>query len=303
MSTLQFPTKYDDYFRLGLDSYQQQDYYKAIEYLMSAYKMKQNMEIHRFMIQCSIELEDYNEAKALFLEEKHKYLKSDEGVELYFSLLCETREWITARIILNKNPILQRQLDKLDYLEHTDAIYHKKELNKLSIKLKESLHSTVAYQIANFKQVVYLPLEQFVSLCDELLSNEHLNLLVRSDLLFTLIDLEYADTIQYLDIFEKSQDVIPVNLHDKLKHSEYQKFSYFILNHLDSKPTLREEMRILLPLIYNLLLPDIEQYMQNYQSLAYALIDELENQKKYHKNYDNDSQRLAQKIMKLLMTM
>ena len=301
MTTLQFPNTYDNFVRLGLEAYEAENYQQALTNFSQAYQLQPNFEIHQFMLRCYLSLENYDEAKKLLLEKKSSYLKSSDGLKLYFDLLCKTKEWITAHILIVQYPELHVYQEQLAFLEQDDYTYRTTYYEKLQLKLQTSLQSEPMEQLLVYKQANFLTLDLYYQIIIPLLNDQQLFLLVRAYLLDSLRALNYESEVSYLDLQQKSIQCRPSQLKERLHDTDYLALEQEIARRLAKEPHNLVQIKGLLPLIYYLLLPKPDEYLHNYQAFAAELLIQFGV---WHQAQNNDSdekiKQIISEIQKLL---
>lgn len=296
MNILQFPTSYDDYMRLGLQAYEEENYQLAIEHLTQAYKIKPTQDVHELIVRSYTCLGEYQEAKNLVIEELPKYLREDSGVELYFDLLCETNEWITAHKLVISYDILKPKIEQLKFLEKAYQMYQKNQVEGLKEDLLKSKNNSPLYQMTLWKKAKFLPLYDYLSVVKRSLVEVDLCLLVRAHLLESLHSLQIKEKVNYLDINQKILSVKLSILPTMESDDNYQIFIHETQKLIEKEPQLLQHINKLLPFVFYCLLPTPDKYLKNPKKFARIFLSRFGFDKKFYLNMTDEEKDIIDKI-------
>lgn len=272
MSTIEFPHTSDDYLRIGMNYYNEENFEQAIKYFTQAYLINNKLSSHRLIINSYQELGEYSEALDIFLENQQNYLKTSDGKELYYNLLCQNHEWLKVNIFIIENN-LSNKIDELKGLEKSDLLYRREEIKKIESEIKNINNLN---NIDLWKEAQKIPLDHYLDLVYPQLINPNLSLVIRSDLLMNLCYLEIEHPIQYLNYQDEIITVIPKNIHIDQNNKYCDQIINLLYTKLNDNPILLDSMEKYILFILECLFPDAKSVINdNLQEFIISVIDQL----------------------------
>lgn len=273
---IQLPKDYNKAFHIGVNFFNEEQYEKAIPPLEEAYHMNQSYDIHRLLVICYMEVNDWKKAKQLFCEKYHDYVSTHDGRIIYLNLLTHTHEFVTAKMFINDFKEIDQELTSfLPALQRDEEYlysYHQEQYNTLIDQLT-TLHDVYymeQYEI--IKQSLYLPVHLFVEYTIPLLTNDHIHIVIRASLLENLQRLGCNRVVPYLLFNGEIIDVVPEKLTNIMNSKSYVQLEAQIEIELAKQPDMKVILLKELPLIFSVLYPVPEQFIRNSKRFLQAML-------------------------------
>lgn len=245
--TIEFPNKQERLYYLGKQAFEKEDYLKALDYFVESYQMQSDRKINQYIVTSHLMLGNIGEAYGYMKEFEKSYQDDDVLQPLYFDVLLKRKMFLSIHKWLsqldNRNTHKQQFYQSLETAEQFWTTVDNQEYIKRLTNFQHLAEQSVAEQVMTMKEVNYLTKHDFLGLVTKgLLSEDTLSPLIRAQLVDELVQLKQDETIEMIDVYQKSHQVKIENLPRLstaiLTHPLYSSLSEYIENNEPSQEKL-----------------------------------------------------------------
>ncbi|MFC6296093.1 hypothetical protein ACFQH1_12845 [Lactiplantibacillus daoliensis] len=193
------------------------DWSAATSALEAAYQNDQNYELNLQLVTALCHTQNYTQASLLALEYETRYLESDQTADTLISCLCQSQQFIQARLSaqlrVQSAPAWLKTTQQRIFAAEQDA--ERTMAQTLTATMKQFYHLSelpVAAQIPRLTTAKHLTFAKYLTAAKFLLVDPFLHQLSRVEVLYTLKGLGVTDEVTFIWLDQTQLTLIPAKL-------------------------------------------------------------------------------------------
>ncbi|HCM90469.1 MULTISPECIES: hypothetical protein [Vagococcus] len=240
---IEMPELFERHMILGKQSFEENEYEVAREHFEEAYNLKDDIKANVYLTKSLMALELYYEAYQVMSEKKAEFLLKEEYQEIYFNLLVKTKLLLEIEKFLIVTPSFKKTEWEKKYkvTKEYELTINERKILENEKELADISNVTPVRQPEFLKKIYYLPKERFMELAKNMLLDNKISFLIKSELINQLTQLDINEPFNTVTWDGKIRTFIP-NHHLPLKkmYEENQVLNQIIEYFENSDPSLKE---------------------------------------------------------------
>lgn len=267
--------------QLGQEAMEAGDFIHALAYFQKAYQEKPSFHLNRRIVRMLMETGQYREGLEATEDWRENYLQSSKALPMYFQLLLQNQQFITAHKLLvgmkrtetldeSQQEVLKQQLETAEnYAEQFDSISRNQKL----AAFRQIAEYPVSQQFHLLKDLECLTLKEYERLAKQVLLNPQMNYFGRIRIVEELVQLKLKEEYAVLWFDETIKKFQPNQLASPEENPTYLEVLHELEAQLENQnPSLLLELKEETRLHFALLYPFAEEYVSNPKTWAKAYI-------------------------------